>query len=74
MAFQRMLLTAPLTISYLIIAHELLVLFNWAGIRLSRWTVGIGYVVINLPLCFAIIYASMSDHQKNIERGTRVIC
>ncbi len=70
-AFQRVLLTAPMTVSYLIIALGLLVLFNWTGIRLSLWTVGIGHVVINLPLCFAIIYASMGDHQKNIERAAR---
>ena len=48
-ALQRILLTAPLTVSYLIIALGLLVLFNWAGVRLSLWTVGIGHVVINLP-------------------------
>jgi len=70
-AFQRVLLTAPMTVSYLIIALGLLVVFNWVGIRLSLWTVGIGHVVINLPLCFAIIYASMGDHQKNIERAAR---
>jgi spermidine/putrescine transport system permease protein len=70
-AFQRVLLTAPMTVSYLIIALGLLVLFNWAGVRLSLLTVGVGHVVINLPLCFAIIYASMGDHQKNIERAAR---
>lgn len=70
-AFQRVLLTAPMTVSYLIIALGLLVLFNWTGIRLSLWTVGVGHVVINLPLCFAIIFASMGDHQKNIERAAR---
>jgi len=70
-AFQRVLITAPMTVSYLIIALGLLVLFNWMGIRLSLWTVGVGHVVINLPLCFAVIYASMGDHQKNIERAAR---
>jgi spermidine/putrescine transport system permease protein len=70
-AFQRVLITAPMTVSYLIIALGLLVVFNWMGIRLSLWTVGVGHVVINLPLCFAIIYASMGDHQKNIERAAR---
>ena len=38
---------------------------------LSLWTVGVGHVVINLPLCFAIIYASMGGHQVNIERAAR---
>jgi spermidine/putrescine transport system permease protein len=28
-------------------------------------------VVINLPLCFAIIYSQMGDHQVNIERAAR---
>lgn len=70
-AFQRVLISAPMTVSYLIIALGLLVVFNWMGIRLSLWTVGVGHVVINLPLCFAIIYASMGDHQKNIERAAR---
>lgn len=69
--FQRALLAAPMTVSYLIIALGLLATFNWFGVRLSLWTVGIGHVVINLPLCFAIIYASMGDHQKNIERAAR---
>ena len=32
---------------------------------------GIGHVVINLPLCFAIIYSQMGDHQINIERAAR---
>lgn len=67
--FQRALLAAPMSVSYLIIALGLLATFNWLGIRLSLWTVGVGHVVINLPLCFAIIYASMGDHQKSIERA-----
>jgi spermidine/putrescine transport system permease protein len=42
------------------------------GIRLSLWTTGIGHVVINLPLCFAITYAAMGDHQRtpNAPRAT----
>ena len=70
-ALQRGLLIAPMTVSYLIIALGLLAVLNTFGIRLSLWTVGIGHVVINLPLCFAIIYASMGDHHINIERAAR---
>ena len=66
---QRALLTAPLTVSYLIIALGLLILFNALGISSSLWTIGIGHVVINTPLCFAIIYSQMGDHQINIERA-----
>lgn len=68
---QRALLTAPLTVSYLIIALGLLIMFNALGISRSLWTVGIGHVVINTPLCFAIIYSQMGDHQINIERAAR---
>lgn len=67
----RGVLIAPMTVSYLIIALGLLTLFNQVGVRLSLWTAGVGHVVINLPLCFAITYAAMGDHQKNAERAAR---
>lgn len=70
-ALHRGLLIAPMTVSYLIIALGLLTVLNTFGIKLSLWTVGIGHVVINLPLCFAIIYSSMGDHHINIERAAR---
>ncbi len=65
------LLTAPLTVSYLIIAMGLLITFNSLGVPKSLLTIGIGHVVINLPLCFAIIYSQMGEHQANIERAAR---
>ncbi len=67
----RGLLIAPMTVSYLIIALGLLTVFNNLGFRPSLWTTGIGHVVINLPLCFAILFAAMGDHQKNAERAAR---
>ena len=67
----RGLLIAPMTVSYLIIALGLLGVVNQSGLSPSLWITGIGHVVINLPLCFAILYASMGDHQKNIERAAR---
>lgn len=68
---QRALIVAPMTVSTLIIALGLLSVFSRLDVQLSLWTVGIGHVVINLPLCFAIIYASMGGHQVNIERAAR---
>ena len=65
------IITAPLTVSYLIIAMGLLITFNTLGIPKSLFSVGIGHVVINLPLCFAIIYSQMGAHQANIERAAR---
>ena len=70
-ALLRGLITLPLTVSYLIIGMGLLVLFNWAGVPKSLIAAGIGHVVINLPLCFAISYSQMGDHQINIERAAR---
>ncbi|MER9360874.1 ABC transporter permease [Mesorhizobium sp. M0500] len=67
----RGLITLPLTVSYLIIGMGLLVLFNWTGVPKSLLAAGIGHVVINLPLCFAIVYSQMGDHQINIERAAR---
>ncbi len=68
---QRALITAPLTVSYLIIGLGLLIMFNTFGISRSLWTVGIGHTVINMPLCFAIIYSQMGAHQVNVERAAR---
>lgn len=67
----KAIIIAPLTVSYLIIGFGLLVTFNMLGVSRSLLTVGVGHVVINTPLCFAIIYASMGDHQLNIERAAR---
>lgn len=67
----RGVLIAPMTVSYLIIALGLLTMFGAAGVKLSLWTVGVGHVVINLPLCFAICYAAMGDQQRSAERAAR---
>ena len=70
-ALLRGLITLPLTVSYLIIGMGLLVFFAWIGLPKSLLAAGVGHVVINLPLCFAIIYSQMGDHQANIERAAR---
>ncbi|WP_298836715.1 ABC transporter permease [uncultured Roseobacter sp.] len=70
-AFLRGLLIAPLTVSYLIVGLGLLIVIQRAGLGLSLMTAGVGHVVINLPLCFAIIYASMGAQQQNAERAAR---
>jgi spermidine/putrescine transport system permease protein len=70
-AMLRGFITLPLTVSYLIIGMGLLIFFNWIGLPKSLIAAGIGHVVINLPLCFAIIYSQMGEHQANIERAAR---
>ena len=67
----RGLIMLPLAVSYLIIGMGLLIFFNQIGVAKSLAAVVIGHVVINLPLCFSIIYSQMGDHQVNIERAAR---
>jgi spermidine/putrescine transport system permease protein len=67
----RSAITLPLSVSYLIIGMGLLVLFTKLGVSKSLWAAGVGHVVINLPLCFAVIYSQMGEHQANIERAAR---
>jgi spermidine/putrescine transport system permease protein len=69
--FLRGLITAPLMVSYLIIGMGLNIMFNGMGVPKSLAAAGIGHVVINLPLCFAIIYSQMGEHQVNIERAAK---
>jgi spermidine/putrescine transport system permease protein len=47
----------------------LLIVLNWLAVPRSLVAVGIGHVVINLPLAFAIVYSQMGEHQANIERA-----
>ena len=69
--FFRGLITAPLMVSYLIIGMGLNIMFNGLSVPKSLTAAGIGHVVINLPLCFAVIYSQMGEHQVNIERAAR---
>jgi spermidine/putrescine transport system permease protein len=68
-ALVQFFLMAPISVSYLIIALGLLFSFNLFGIGKSLTAVGIGHVVINLPLCFAILYSQLGEHQANVERA-----
>ncbi len=67
----RALIAAPLSVSYLVIGMGLLIVFNAIGLPKSLLAAGIGHVVINMPLCFAILYAQMGAEQANIERAAR---
>jgi spermidine/putrescine transport system permease protein len=64
-------LTAPLSVSYLVIGLGLLASLNLAGAGLSLWTIAIGHVVINAPLCFAICAAALGPAQAQAERAAR---
>lgn len=70
-ALWRALLTLPLMVSYLIIGMGLLILLNRLGAPRSLASAGIGHVVINLPLCFAILYSQMGERQGRAEQAAR---
>jgi spermidine/putrescine transport system permease protein len=65
----RLLLMAPVTVSYLIIGLGLLIVLNMVGFGRSLTAVGIGHVVINLPICFSVIYSQFGDHLRNIDNA-----
>ena len=69
--FWNWLLAAPFTVSYLIIGLGLLISFNLVGFPKSLLAVGIGHVVINLPLCFLIIYSQLGAEQAQLEDAAR---
>jgi len=64
-------LMAPVSISYLIIGMGLLITYNEIGFPKSLLGVGMGHVVINLPIAFGILYSQMGAHQANAERAAR---
>jgi spermidine/putrescine transport system permease protein len=68
-ALVRALLIAPITVSNLIVGIGLLIVLNVVGLGRSLLTVGIGHVVINLPLCFAIIYSQFGDQLRNLDNA-----
>lgn len=70
-AAAQLLLMAPITVSYLIIALGLLFTLNLLGIGKSLAVVTIGHIVINLPLAFAICYSQLGEHQANVERAAQ---
>ncbi|MCC5973167.1 MAG: ABC transporter permease [Rubellimicrobium sp.] len=67
----RAAITAPISVSYLVIGLGLLATLNMAGLGLSLWTVAVGHVVINTPLCFAICAAAIGPAQAQAERAAR---
>ncbi|WP_099911336.1 ABC transporter permease [Puniceibacterium antarcticum] len=67
----RAALTAPLSVSYLVIGLGLLASFNLMGQGLSLSTVAVGHIVINTPLCFAICAAAIGPAQMAAERAAR---
>ena len=65
------LLYLPLAVSYLVIGVGLLIAFSAAGLGKSLTAVGIGHVVLNLPLAFAVVYSQFDREQVRFEQAAR---
>lgn len=64
-------LMLPLAVSYLVIGVGLLVAFAAAGIDKSLGAVGIGHVMLNMPLAFAVLYGQFDSQQARLEQAAR---
>lgn len=67
----RAVLVVPIAVSYLVIGLGLSIGANELAVGRSLVLVGIGHVVINLPLAFVVILSQMSSQQERLERAAR---
>jgi spermidine/putrescine transport system permease protein len=59
----------PLVIPYVVLGVAMLILFSQVNLPLSLWTVGLGHVVINIPLVLLIVGARLVGMQRNLEEA-----
>ena len=64
-------IVVPITVSYLVIGLGLLITLNAIGFSKSLLSVGVGHVVINLPLCFMIALAQLGPAEARLEAAAR---
>lgn len=65
------LLMLPLAVSYLVIGVGLLVAFSALDVSKSLWAVGVGHVVLNLPLAFVVVYGQFDSDKVRLEHAAR---
>lgn len=59
----------PLVIPYVVLGVAMLILFSQVDLPLSLWTVGLGHVVINIPLVLLIVGARLVGMERNLEEA-----
>ncbi len=69
--FVEALLMLPLAVSYLVIGVGLLVALSALDVSRSLWSVGIGHVVLNLPLAFVVVVGQFDHAQVRLEHAAR---
>lgn len=61
---------APLVIPFVIVGAALLVALRWAGFELSLWTVGVGQVVLCIPLAAIIVGSGVVGFDQALEEAS----
>jgi spermidine/putrescine transport system permease protein len=59
----------PLVIPLVVLGVAMLILFSQVDLPLSLWTVGLGHVVINIPLVVLIVGARLVGMERNLEEA-----
>lgn len=59
----------PLVIPYVVLGVAMLIAFSQVNVPLSLWTVGIGHVIINIPLVLLIVAARLIGMEPNLEEA-----
>jgi spermidine/putrescine transport system permease protein len=59
----------PLVIPYVVLGVAMLILFGQVNLPLSLWTVGLGHVVVNIPLVLLIVGARLVGMERNLEEA-----
>jgi spermidine/putrescine transport system permease protein len=60
----------PLVIPSVVIGVSLLILYRqWFDVELSLWTVGLGHVVINIPIVMLIVASRLAGFPDNLEEA-----
>lgn len=59
----------PLVIPYVVLGVAMLIAFSQVKIPLSLWTVGLGHVIINIPLVMLIVAARLVGMEPNLEEA-----
>lgn len=60
----------PLVIPAIVLGVALLVLFRqWVDVQLSLWTIGLGHVVVNIPVAMLIVASRLAGFEENLEEA-----
>ena len=62
--------TLPLVIPFIILGIALLIAFDFYGLSLSSWSVGIGHVLICVPFSLFVLLSRLESFDRSIEEAS----